>query len=173
MYKRQLVFLLSAFHFSPSSSYLRLYLHRIRMTWQAYIDDLMSVDEQTGTIPVMDAAICGTEVGQQSVWASSPGLSNITAEEIKRLIGDRPTFHSSGPVIGGRKCMLLRDQMDDDTSYALNLKTKADEQGVCFSVCVGKSKSALVIAFGNKDAQGGQLVKKVYKVVKHLRESNM
>ncbi|XP_070849532.1 profilin-1 [Chaetodon trifascialis] len=143
------------------------------MSWQSYVDSLLSPDEQTGYKPVMEAAICGIQAGQQNVWGSSPGLSNITAEEIKRLVGDRSNFSASGPVIGGRKCMLLRDQMEDETCYALNLKTKADEQGHCYSVCVGRSHQALVIALGTKDAQGGQLVKKVYKVVKYLRDSGM
>lgn len=45
----------------------------IRMSWQGYIDNLKTPD-QSGTCPVSEAAICGITAGQESVWASSPGI---------------------------------------------------------------------------------------------------
>ncbi|XP_041821600.1 profilin-1 [Chelmon rostratus] len=142
------------------------------MSWQSYVQNLMAPDH-TGNSPVKDAAICGCEPGKESVWASSSGLANITQEEIRRLAGKRTDFSCNGPHIAGKKCMMLRDRMDDETNYSLDMKTSSDSEGNTFSVCVGKSLNALIIAVGTKEAQGGQVANKVFPVVKYLRENNM
>ncbi|MED6271633.1 hypothetical protein CHARACLAT_022257 [Characodon lateralis] len=119
--------------------YPRLYLHR--MSWQSYIDTLKTAD-QSGMVPVAEAAICGISPGQESVWVSTPGLANITPDEIKKLGStDRSSFAQNGVYIGGTRCRLIRDQMDLDPVYALDLKTAADAEGNTFGVCVGKSKT--------------------------------
>uniref|UniRef100_A0A3Q3A0Z9 Profilin n=2 Tax=Kryptolebias marmoratus TaxID=37003 RepID=A0A3Q3A0Z9_KRYMA len=142
------------------------------MSWQSYIDSLKTAD-QSGLVPVNEAAICGIAPGQESVWVSTPGLSSITAEEIKKLSGDRSGFGQHGVYIGGQRCRLIRDQMDTDPIFALDLKTAADADGNAYGICVGKSKTAVVIVKGTKDASGGQLSSKVFTVVSHLRKSNM
>ncbi|XP_051248591.1 profilin-1-like [Dicentrarchus labrax] len=142
------------------------------MSWQGYIDNLTTPDAD-GNTPVKDAAICGISAGQQSVWASSPGLAKITEEEIKRLAGNRSSFRTDGPTIAGMKCMMLRDQMDEDQVFTLDLKTSKQDDGQAYSICVGKSKSVLVMVQGKKDAVGGQLASKVFGIVDYLRKSNM
>ncbi|XP_047241140.1 profilin-1 [Girardinichthys multiradiatus] len=143
------------------------------MSWQSYIDTLKTAD-QSGMVPVAEAAICGISPGQESVWVSTPGLANITPDEIKKLgSADRSSFAQNGVYIGGTRCRLIRDQMDLDPVYALDLKTAADAEGNTFGVCVGKSKTAIVIVKGTKDASGGQLSSKAFNVVSHLRKSNM
>ncbi|XP_037533324.1 profilin-1 [Nematolebias whitei] len=142
------------------------------MSWQSYIDTLKTPD-QSGMVPVMEGAICGITPGQESVWVSTPGLSGITVDEIKKLGGDRSGFGQNGVYIAGQRCRLIRDQMDMDPIFALDLKTAADAEGNTFGICVGKSKTAVVIVKGIKDATGGQLSSKVYNVVSHLRKSNM
>jgi len=142
------------------------------MSWQSYIDNMQTVDN-TGKVPVVEAAICGSMPGQESVWASTPGFANISAEEIKRLAGDRSSFGQSGPLIGGMKCRLIRDNMDTDGMYNLDLKSSADADGNAYNVCVGKSVKALVIAKGSKEANGGQVSGKVFTVVDHLRKADM
>nr|XP_046236743.1 profilin-1 [Scatophagus argus] len=142
------------------------------MSWDAYITNLKTPNSD-GTNPVMEAAICGIAPGQESVWASTDALKNITVDEIKKLAGDRSSFRQAGPTIAGTKCMLLTDKMEEEGVYSLNMKTKADACGACYSVCVGKSNNAIVIAQGTKEANGGQLTTKVYGVVKHLRDANM
>ncbi|XP_040886776.1 profilin-1 [Toxotes jaculatrix] len=142
------------------------------MSWDSYLDTLKTVDTNTGTVPVEEAAICGMGSGSESVWASTPGLRGIKPEEIKRLAGRRDDFGQSGPFIAGIKCRMIRDNMDDDKMYSLDLKTAKDAEGNTYNVCVGKSKQALIIAKGTKDATGGQLAAKVFTVVKYLREAN-
>ncbi|XP_070404823.1 profilin-1 [Nothobranchius furzeri] len=141
------------------------------MSWQAYIDNLQTPD-QSGMVPVKDAAICGIAPGQQSVWVSTPGLSGITPDEIKKLVGDRSGFGQNGVFIAGQRCRLIRDQLDVDPIFTLDLKTAADADGNAYGICVGKSKTAIVIVKGIKDATGGQLSSKLYSVVEYLRKSN-
>ncbi|GAA6214853.1 profilin-1-like [Lates japonicus] len=140
------------------------------MSWQGYIDNLLAPDDK-GRLPVQEAAICGFAPGQESVWASTPGMNNISAEEIRKLAGKRDTFGQCGPCVGGMKCRMLRDNMEDEKMYSLDLKSAADAEGNTYSVCVGKSKQALVIARGTKDATGGQLAPKVFSIVEHLRKA--
>ncbi|KAF7231760.1 profilin-2-like, partial [Nothobranchius furzeri] len=121
---------------------------------------------------VKDAAICGIAPGQQSVWVSTPGLSGITPDEIKKLVGDRSGFGQNGVFIAGQRCRLIRDQLDVDPIFTLDLKTAADADGNAYGICVGKSKTAIVIVKGIKDATGGQLSSKLYSVVEYLRKSN-
>ncbi|XP_043954510.1 profilin-1 [Gambusia affinis] len=143
------------------------------MSWQSYIDTMKSPD-QSGTVPVAEAAICGITPGQESVWVSTPGLQGITVDEIKKLGSkDRSSFAQNGAYIGGTRCRLIRDQMDMEPVYALDLKTAADADGNTFGVCVGKTKTAVVIAKGTKDASGGQISNKVFNVVEHLRKAGM
>ncbi|XP_041842298.1 profilin-1 [Melanotaenia boesemani] len=141
------------------------------MSWQSYIDTLRTAD-QSGQVPIAEAAICGIEPGQESVWVSTPGLSNITVDEIKKLAGNRSSFGQTGVYIGGTRCRLIRDQLDVEPIYALDLKTAADADGNAYGICVGKSKKTVVIAKGIKDATGGQLSNKVFTVISHLRTAN-
>ncbi|XP_054880750.1 profilin-1-like [Poeciliopsis prolifica] len=143
------------------------------MSWQSYIDNMRTPDH-SGTTPVAEAAICGTGAGQESIWASSPGLQGITADEIKKLAGkDRSSFAQNGVYIAGTRCRLIRDQMDNEPTFAMDLKTAADADGNTFGVCVGKTNTAIVIAKGTKDATGGQISNKVFSVVEHLRKVKM
>uniref|UniRef100_A0A3B5QUY8 Profilin n=1 Tax=Xiphophorus maculatus TaxID=8083 RepID=A0A3B5QUY8_XIPMA len=131
------------------------------MSWQSYIDTMKTAD-QSGMVPVAEAAICGIAAGQESVWVSTSGLQGITVDEIKKLGSkDRSSFAQNGVYIGGTRCRLIRDQMDMDPVFALDLKTAADADGNAFGVCVGKTKTAVVIAKGTKDASGGQISNKL------------
>uniref|UniRef100_A0A671WUP5 Profilin n=1 Tax=Sparus aurata TaxID=8175 RepID=A0A671WUP5_SPAAU len=179
------------------------------MSWDQYITTLKA-DSQ-----VEEAAIWGCDKGAESKWAGGPGLDSITADEIKKLAGDRSAFRQCGPHISGKKCMLLTDNMDAEGIYCLNLKTAADADGNRYSICVGKTNkgktgregdtererererqcalcccckvdlshphvclsvclsvsTALIIAKGTKDANGGHLAEQVFKIVKYLREA--
>ncbi|XP_030266926.1 uncharacterized protein LOC115578193 [Sparus aurata] len=135
------------------------------MSWDQYITTLKA-DSQ-----VEEAAIWGCDKGAESKWAGGPGLDSITADEIKKLAGDRSAFRQCGPHISGKKCMLLTDNMDAEGIYCLNLKTAADADGNRYSICVGKTNKALIIAKGTKDANGGHLAEQVFKIVKYLREA--
>ncbi|KAM4537456.1 profilin-1 [Odontesthes bonariensis] len=138
------------------------------MSWDQYITNLMA--PEGGKELVSEAAICGTAGGSESVWAKK-GLDNLSVEEIKKLAGDRSGFPQNGVYISGQKCRLLRDEMDIDQRFMLQLKTAADGEGLAYGVCVGKTKTAIIIAKGNKDVGNGQLSTKVYGILEYLRKS--
>ncbi|KAF6720248.1 Profilin-1 [Oryzias melastigma] len=140
------------------------------MSWQQYIDTLKAPDHNN-QVPVAEAAICGIAPGSEGIWASTPGLASISVDEIKKLAGRRDTFAQNGVHIAGQRCRLIRDQMDMESVYTLDLKTAADANGDTFGVCVGRSLQAIVIAKGTKEASGGQLSSKVFTVVDYLRKS--
>ncbi|XP_074555163.1 profilin-1 [Halichoeres trimaculatus] len=134
------------------------------MSWDGYIDNLMA--EPT---PVAEAAIYGFAEGSESLWASTPGLKNITKEEIKRFISEKEALQTSGACLAGKKCRLIRNQMEFEGVYCCDLKTAAAADGSTVSVCVGKTNKAFVIAFAKKDVSGGTLGDRVYKMVSYLR----
>ncbi|AWO97462.1 Profilin isoform 2 [Scophthalmus maximus] len=119
---------------------------------------------------IQHAAICG--IATESVWASSTGF-NVTPEEIKKLMSNRANFSKCGPFIAGKKCMMLRDDLDEEKMYTLQLRTSTDAEGNNYSVCVGKTLSALIIVQGYKDVSGGPICTKLYKIVDYLREQNI
>ncbi|KAI9527205.1 hypothetical protein NQZ68_032786 [Dissostichus eleginoides] len=94
--------------------------------------------------------------------------AHFSSEEVKKLIGDTSTFHQSGPVVAGMKCMMIRDQYADPSSYCLQLKSRKDAEGNSFNICVGKTNKAIVIAKGTKEANGGQVTAKVFAMVSYL-----
>lgn len=53
------------------------------MSWNSYIDMLKTPD-QSGVVPVAEAAICGIASGQESVWASTPGLAKTITVRAQR-----------------------------------------------------------------------------------------
>uniref|UniRef100_A0A3Q2UKR6 Profilin n=1 Tax=Fundulus heteroclitus TaxID=8078 RepID=A0A3Q2UKR6_FUNHE len=115
----------------------------------------------------------GWESGALSdCWASlSPGQ----ADEIKKLASkDRSSFAQNGAYIGGTRCRLIRDQLDVDPVFALDLKTAADADGNTFGVCVGKTKTGeTVMKTPEKLKSGGQLSAKIFTVVSHLQKAGM
>lgn len=125
-------------------------------------------------------------------------LSPSQAEELKGLFGDRKSLQQ-GMTIAGLKCVFLRDDLDTEDIYTLNLKTRADAEGQRYCISIGKTKKgkkgqlprprrtcwcsltqllfcvcvAFIIAKGHTSAQGGQVPNKMYSTVKHLRDANM
>ncbi|XP_068444151.1 profilin-1-like [Clinocottus analis] len=126
------------------------------MSWDAYINTLMEAPNAT------DAAIYGLD---GNLWASTCELKDITGEQINALTCEISKLHACGPMIGKKKCMFLR-KLDGDQDI-LQLKTKENPN---ISVCVGKTKKALVVLIGN--AKPPELTTKVFGVVKHLVDNN-
>ncbi|XP_008323802.1 profilin-2 [Cynoglossus semilaevis] len=136
------------------------------MSWQSYIDNLV----KTGDID--EAAIVGYQCNAEGIWAATEGYKNITVDEIKRLAGTRTDFGASGPCVGGMKCRMLRDNLDDEGLHSMQLKTVADGSGNAYMVCIGKTCKSFVIAKGKKDAQGGNVNQAVCSIVEYLRKNN-
>ncbi|XP_063042619.1 profilin-1 [Engraulis encrasicolus] len=140
------------------------------MSWDSYITNVMANDF------VMDCAIVGLE--PPSIWASQSGgkLANLTAAEMKSLAGNqtsRQSFMAGGLTLAGVKCTVLRDQLDVDGSYCMDIRTKSSEtEPDTFSICIAKSNKALVIVKAKKDVHGGKVNKVAFDMAKYLRDSS-
>ncbi|KAJ8338123.1 hypothetical protein SKAU_G00370890 [Synaphobranchus kaupii] len=140
------------------------------MSWQQYVDNLMA-DEC-----VADVVIVGCEAGKESVWASNAAgtLGKITPEEIRKLVGsERSSFFTNGASLAGYKCTVLRDTLCVEGQHCMDMRTKSSDQepDTC-NITIGKTRQALVIAKGKKDAHGGRVNEAVYKVADYLRKAN-
>ncbi|KAM3857442.1 profilin-1 [Diretmus argenteus] len=117
------------------------------MSWAQYVDKLKGPDDD-GDVNIGEAAIVGYASGAESVWAASPALTGITPAEIKTLVGsDRMGFYSTGLVLGGMRCTVIRDLLLDKP-FTMDLKTKATE--------TDKSTYSVTIAKSNKGKTGRQ-----------------
>ncbi|XP_036381631.1 profilin-1-like [Megalops cyprinoides] len=137
------------------------------MSWDDYITNLMSGGE------MKDAAIVGCVSASESVWAAHPTgqFKAITAAEIRQLVGkDRSSFFSNGVTLGGIKCTVLRDTLNDENSMDLRTKASEADTQTC-NISVGKSNTALVILKGNHGVHGGTVNVKAFNMAEHLRKS--
>ncbi|KAA0706458.1 Profilin-2 Profilin II [Triplophysa tibetana] len=141
------------------------------MSWDSYISSL------TKSEWVDDAVIIGHAAGQESVWASTPGgwLCKVTPAEVQAIIAnDRSGLFANGVSLAGRKCTVLRDTLNVDGQNTLDVKMKTSEkEPEPFSITIGKSQKALIIAKGVKDAHGGKINPPVFDMAAYLRKMNM
>ena len=124
-----------------------------------------------------DAVILGATPGQESVWASAPGgwLSGVTAAEVKAILNtDRGKLFCNGVTLAGKRCTVVRDALFVDGQFTMDVKMKTSEKEPDpFSLTIGKSISALIIAKGVKDAHGGKVNPPVFDMALYLRKMNM
>lgn len=139
------------------------------MSWDSYVANLMA---RTG---VDDAAILGLD--PPSVWASNAGgkFASITAQEIQALAqseSSRKRFMAEGITLGGGKCTVLRDSLDMDQDFTMDIRTKAcPDDPSTYSICIAKSQKALVIVRAKKDVHGGMVNPYAHEIAKYLRKS--
>lgn len=137
------------------------------MTWQSYVDNLMA----DGCC--QDSAIVGY-TDAKYVWASFTGgtFCNITCQEIDFLIGkDRNAMFTSGLTLGSKKCSVLRDNLQDDGDWTMDIRTKSQGGEPTYNISVGKAGKVLVFVMGKEGVHGGGLNKKAFTMAKYLRDS--
>ncbi|XP_068174662.1 profilin-2-like isoform X1 [Antennarius striatus] len=137
------------------------------MSWQSYVDNL------TADGSCQDAAIVGY-TDAKYVWSSCAGgtFANVTPDEIDVFIGkDRETFFTSGLTIGNKKCSVIRDSLNVDGDWTMDIRTKSQGGEPTYNVAVGKASKALVFVMGKEGVHGGQLNKKAYSMADYLRKS--
>ncbi|XP_046893049.1 profilin-2-like isoform X2 [Hypomesus transpacificus] len=137
------------------------------MSWQSYVDNLMADGS------CQDSAIVGY-TDSKYVWASSPGgtFSNISSDEIDILIGkDREGFFTGGLTLGQKKCSVIRDSLNVDGDWTMDIRTKSQGGEPTYNITVGKAKKALVVIMGKEGIHGGLLNNKVHSMVVYLRTS--
>lgn len=61
-------------------------------------------------------------------------------QEIDVLIGkDRETFYTSGLTLGSKKCSVLRDSLQDDGDWTMDIRTKSQGGEPTYNISVGKA----------------------------------
>ncbi|CAL1593497.1 unnamed protein product [Knipowitschia caucasica] len=137
------------------------------MSWQNYVDNLMADGN------CQDSAIVGY-LDAKYVWASHAGgtFANITAEEIDVLTGkDREGFFTSGMTLGSKKCSVIRDSLNIESDWTMDIRTKSVDGEPTYNISVGKAGKALVLVMGKDGIHGGKLNKKAYDMAAYLRKS--
>ncbi|KAK5623729.1 profilin-2-like isoform X1 [Girardinichthys multiradiatus] len=138
------------------------------MSWQSYVDNLMSDGS------CQDAAIMGY-TDAKYVWAACPSgtFNNITPAEIDVLVGkDREGFFTSGMTLGGKKCSVIRDSLQIENDWTMDIRTKSQGGEPTYNISVGKAAKALVVVMGKEGVHGGQLNKKAFQMAEYLRKSS-
>ncbi|XP_015260044.1 profilin-2 isoform X2 [Cyprinodon tularosa] len=137
------------------------------MSWQSYVDNLMADGS------CQDAAIMGY-TDAKYVWAASAGgtFNSITPAEIDVLVGkDREGFFTSGLTLGGKKCSVIRDSLQIENDWTMDIRTKSQGGEPTYNISVGKAGKVLVLVMGKEGVHGGGLNKKAYSMAKYLRDS--
>ncbi|XP_076007466.1 profilin-2 isoform X1 [Genypterus blacodes] len=137
------------------------------MSWQSYVDNLLADGS------CQDAAIVGY-TDAKYVWASSAGgtFANITPDEIDVLTGkDREGFFTSGLTLGQKKCSVIRDSLQIDGDWTMDIRTKSQGGEPTYNVSLGKAGKAMVVVCGKEGVHGGQLNKKAFSMADYLRKS--
>ncbi|XP_054889662.1 profilin-2-like isoform X1 [Poeciliopsis prolifica] len=137
------------------------------MSWQSYVENLMADGS------CQDSAIVGC-TDAKYVWAAHAGgtFNNITSQEIDVLVGkDRESFYTNGLTLGSKKCSVLRDSLQDDGDWTMDIRTKSQGGEPTYNISVGRAGKVLVLVMGKEGVHGGGLNKKAYSMAKYLRDS--
>ncbi|MED6278883.1 Profilin-2 [Characodon lateralis] len=76
------------------------------------------------------------------VWAACPSgtFNNITPAEIDVLVGkDREGFFTSGLTLGGKKCSVIRDSLQIENDWTMDIRTKSQGGEPTYNISVGKA----------------------------------
>jgi len=158
---------------SPLSSPLCQTLPKepVMSSWDAYLPNLMAVDRDGNAIS-QEAAIVGRESGSESVWTANGSLKMITAEEIKKLVGDEGALFTSGFTVGGVRCTMLRNLLKDDSAKCMDIRTKATPpETETYNIGVYRTGQALVLVKGLAGVHGGKLNIRAEEVGKYLESA--
>lgn len=61
-------------------------------------------------------------------------------QEIDVLVGrDRETFYTNGLTLGSKKCSVLRDSLQDDGDWTMDIRTKSQGGEPTYNISVGKA----------------------------------
>ncbi|XP_076021889.1 profilin-1-like [Genypterus blacodes] len=158
-YKSRLFFLVFSLNL-----FLPALLHRSQRDtgnpWLQYINSL------TGYDYVREAAIYGIEDGL--LYASSPGLANITPAQIQFLMSGDEDMSTSGVELGNFRCVILRDDwMSGGTIF---VRTRDEPR---YDIAITMSKTILVMVMGEGPGILRKLLILSSRVTDRLREAGL
>ncbi|MBN3292720.1 PROF2 protein, partial [Polypterus senegalus] len=121
------------------------------MSWQSYVDNLMADGS------CQDSAIVGY-TDAKYVWAASVGgtFASITTSTMEEC---------------SKKCSVIRDSLNIEGDWTMDIRTKSQGGEPTYNVSVGKAGKVLVLVMGKEGVHGGGLNKKAYSMAKYLRDS--
>lgn len=65
---------------------------------------------------------------------------DFQTQEIDTLIGkDRETFYTSGLTLGSKKCSVLRDSLQNDGDWTMDIRTKSQGGEPTYNISVGRA----------------------------------
>ncbi|MBN3308556.1 PROF2 protein, partial [Amia calva] len=139
------------------------------MSWQSYVDSLMADGS------CQDSAIVGY-TDAKYVWAATAGgtFNNMTVRSLETAYAvgkDREGFFTSGLTLGQKKCSVIRDSLQVEGDWTMDIRTKSQGGEPTYNVSVGRASKALVLVMGKEGIHGGQLNKKAYSMAEYLRKS--
>ncbi|TRY56673.1 hypothetical protein DNTS_021031 [Danionella cerebrum] len=91
--------------------------------------------------------------------------------EVRKIVdSNRGDLFASGVTLAGRKCMVLRDNLNMDGQNTMDVKMKiseAEDDGFFFTI--GRSLKALIIAKGVKGVHWPTLNSLVCTIMEHIK----
>lgn len=67
-------------------------------------------------------------------------VSFLQSQEIDVITGkDRETFYTNGLTLGSKKCSVLRDSLQDDGDWTMDIRTKSQGGEPTYNVSVGRA----------------------------------
>lgn len=73
------------------------------------------------------------------------------SQEIDVLTGkDRETFYTSGLTLGSKKCSVLRDSLQDEGEWTMDIRTKSQGGEPTYNISVGRAGKGNWIVFKKK-----------------------
>ncbi|XP_068128127.1 profilin-1 [Hyperolius riggenbachi] len=135
------------------------------MSWDQYVATFVD-----GSI-CTDAAIFGLD--NLALWAGhqSGCLVKATPQELGLLVAkERGHLFTSGFVVGGERCGVLRDNWCDSTLNSVDARTKCAD-GPTYNIHICKTNKCIIILKGAEGIHGSQLSKKCYDTANYLRNA--
>ncbi|KAJ1090600.1 hypothetical protein NDU88_003730 [Pleurodeles waltl] len=135
--------------------------------WQNYIRLLMEDDL------CQDAAIfCACDC---ELLAAHPRglLENLTYCEMCNVVDcNRSCLHAVGLMLGGQRCMVIRDHLYQPGFNCMDLRTMPEKTGKeTQSVAIIRINHVCLILIGKKGVAGGTLNFKAFKMACHIQEN--
>uniref|UniRef100_A0A8C4RVT0 Profilin n=1 Tax=Erpetoichthys calabaricus TaxID=27687 RepID=A0A8C4RVT0_ERPCA len=130
------------------------------MSWQSYVDNLMADGSCQDSVIVR-------YTDAKDVWAASVGgtFASIMPQEIDVIVGrDREGFFTTGMTLGSKKCSVIRDSLNIEGDWTMDIRTNSQGGEQTYNVSIGKAGKALVLAMEKEGVPWRRLKNKSYQM---------
>jgi len=109
-----------------------------------------------------DTAIVGY-TDAKYVWAAHAGgtFNNITSQEIDILVGkDRMSFFTDGLTLGLKKCSVIRDSLQNDGDWTMDIRTKSQGGEPTYNISVGRAAKRWFLSWERRGSMADSSTRK-------------